>query len=317
MGILRKLYLVQEIEKVDVGERQFNEWTAIVVTVVISLFINYFLLGSMRETISNLIYNTGKLDMEMLGIIVGIVITWGICLGLFIARIHEGLSDTIFSIFIKMIILNTILMTIGSVALPSIFSLVFTGNIGISIFWLIVTTMFKFVILALCAPLISLASMAVVIVVGLILSFLIYNIIYRLKFNRIQRTVCWEEIQKYCTIKDIKNKILIIKLYNNKIQFFTASIRMDCEISFSALGYSPLKPIMQFSMCKLISKITKVKFRINSVQDGVITLENRKLERQYRKSEKESKNYFYHIRKYGFRIKKRLYKENVKQGKDW
>ncbi len=309
-----KLYLVEELERKN---EEIPVAVYIVVGIVISIFANYLLLDSIRDTVNGLIYKTGKLDAEMIGVIVGIIVAWSICLGLFISRIYEGLTETIFSLFGKLLILNVVLMTIGSIAVPSILSLVFYAELGISIWKLLLTTIFNFIIFTLCTPLISIGSMTIVVILGLILSFPIYNIIYRLKYNRIKRTKCWEEIKRYISNDDFKNKVLTINLYHNKIQFYTISEKLDYEISFSNLGYSSLTPIMQLTLSSLILKQTKIKFKIKSVQGGIIVLRNKELERQYNKCEKNYHNYWHRAKKHKINIEKRMHRKRVKEGKDW
>ena len=320
--VMGKKYLVEEIDT----EVEFGVIKVIVPIIGfgLAILVNYSFLKSVIENIQDM----GHIDSESLGILIGVFLSLLIGLVIFIINRYRGVKEASTYSFFTILITSIFLMWLGSMIVPPIayyhlyHELVFTMGDFFK------TLIFNFIFLALCSPLVALLGTIIVTILGYLLSIPCYKIIYWLKSKNIQKTKCVKEIQKLCQKIDMKEKIVQVHLYQDKVEFYINSFTKYDEISFTKLGYSDLKPLSQLTLLHIIEKIAKIKLTIveRNFKNGkdVLIADNRYLRKKLIKNSKELNTMtkkcdllFEKIEKRKAKEKKRAYKKAVKEGKDW
>lgn len=232
---MKKFYIMKDSETTGSS----GKWILILFG-ILYLIMNYFVLDI-------LIVKTGSLqsiydvDIEVLGIFVGLMFSALISLYVFVVQRWRGFKETIQYIGVRTYIVTIVLATFCSVFVPVLAYSFFCKTLYYSIGSLILTFLLNALILTLCSPLLNLVVFLFVIGVGSVLAFVIYHIYYFVKSSSIKKSKVWKNIQTYLSKND--KKIRKIVLYPNKVEFYLRKKEADKTILFR--GYAKLIPIHQ------------------------------------------------------------------------
>lgn len=306
-----KKYLVEEVDSE-------TEALGIVVGSIIGIGALIFINWSFFKSLT-------KMDAEVIGILIGMGITLFISLCIFIIKIKEGLFYALESTFKWTFGICFFLMVFGSILAPMIGYYIIYKTIEFILWDFIKTLFFNSVILIISTPLVSIIITIIVGIVGFILSFPIYKIIYKNKSKRIKKTECWEELKVLIKEMDFKCNIIKFVLFQSGIEFEVEKNHETISFSFAERGYNNLNSIKQLTLIDMIKKEARVSVKIDVAPYGMLyTVYNKEL---MKKKKTEERNYYKSLRKRK-RIerrknkdlqsqKKKEYKKAVKSGKNW
>lgn len=306
-----KKYLVEEV---DWEIEAVGKIIAPIIGFGILILINWFFLKSLT-----------KIDIEVIGILIGIGLSLIISCCIFITKIKDGLIDTITTIFKWVLIISFFLMLIGSILAPIIGYYIVYHKINFILWDFIKVLFFNSIILIISTPLVSIIITTIASVIGFILAFPIYKIIYKIKSKRIRKTECWIELKQFFRGYDFKNNIIKFTLFEDKIEFEDAKSHEIILFSFKKRGYNDLKKIQQLTLINMIKNETKTPFKIEvSPYVNICTAYNKFLLKKQKSKEKQ--NYKKIKKKMKIEIKekknlhrqnKKAYKNEIKAGKNW
>lgn len=213
------------------------------------LVMNYFVLDA-------LIVKTGSLqhiyevDMEVIGIFVGLFFSFLIGLYSFIVQRWRGFKETIQYIFGNTYLITIFFATICSVFVPFLAYAFFCHTFYYTIGTMIMTFCLNALILTLCSPLLNLIVFLFIIVFGNILSYAIYHIYYFVNSYFIRKSKIWKSIKTYLHKNDKRIRKMI--LYPNKIEFYLRKKEADKVLLFR--GHHDLTPIEQDGLSYLLNQ---------------------------------------------------------------
>lgn len=304
-------YLVEEL---DFEDDILITIFAPIVGIGILLLVNWSFLKSLMN-----------IDSEVIGIWIGIGLSLLISSCIFIIKIKDGLFEIFEFTFKCAFWLCFVLMLLGSMLAPMIAYYIIYKSIDFILWDFLKTLFFNSIILIISAPLVSLLVTALASIIGFLLSFPIYKVIYMIKSGRIRKTDCWEELKSVFGRIDFKNNVIKFDLYQNKIEFELNDNHEVKVFYFDKRGYNNLKKLQQLTFVNMIKKETKtpIKIEINSyasIYTGynklLLKQQKEKEEKYYKTLKKEKK--LDRKRKRDVRKKKRKqYKEERKAGRNW
>ena len=319
-----KTYLVEEIDIED-GLATF---IAGIVGIGLVVLINYVIFQSLGENILHL-GNLEKIDSEVLGILIGIFLSACVGTFVFIYKWMEGIMETVETSGKVMLYTTAIFTIVGSIVVPAL--LYFKVNETLDFEWLdlLKTLFFNTIFLLIATPLVTLCQLIVVTLIGTVISFIVYKILYFIKSFRITKTTCFKKILEFNQQYDLKGHTWFMKLYEDGIQFFDMNKELQKTISFKRLGYSNLKPLMRLTLVYTLSRKLKIRLKVINKEDSRCTsvplviynchvshkLQNgesdlKKQERRYQRKNQK-------IERKRKREEHKQYKRKVKAGKDW
>ena len=314
-----KKYLVEEIESMDEG---FSVFVGYIIIIGIALLINYFFFKSFWEGIIN--FKNNSVDAESLGVIAGILLSWIIFLIVFILNFYKSFFDIVDIIIKKMFYTTVIVTIISSIVTPIIVYFYNYRTLDFSLWGFIKTVIGNTILFFICSPLLTLIGFMFICVIGYIISKPIYYFIYLIKSKKIKKTKCWEQIKDYCVKEDIERKILKIELEPSKISFYDYNDILIKDLSFRELGYSDLTELSEIALIKTIKRETSVNFKIKTRYMNFIEVINKNLQKRMNiaykdiiKKEKRTDMILKRSKKIKEKEKKKQYKRNIKEGKDW
>lgn len=222
---------------------------------IVSFFLFYFLLvkgGSLQP-----VY---KMDVEVIGIYVGCLLSALIWLYVFIVQRYRGFKETVHFIFGKMYLTTVVLATICSVIVPLLSYIFFCQEFYYSIGSFLVVFVLNAFILILCSPLLNLFVFLFVVLFGNILSYFIYHIYYAIKASSIKQAKFWENIQAYIQKND--KKIRKFVLYPGKVEFYLRKKGADKTILFR--GYKKFIPIKQDAILHFLKQSLSKEYQVTN-----------------------------------------------------
>ena len=298
-----KKYFVEEL---DEGEELIAVGIVSIIGIGLLIYVNWIFIQSLT-----------KIDSEIIGILIGIAISLLASFYIFIVKIKDGLYETIEATFKYTFLICFLLMLIGSIVSPII-----VEYIDFILWDFIKILFFNSLILIISTPLVTLLITIVSNIIGLILAYPIYKILYIIKSKRIKRTDCWKELKAILNKIDFKNNIKKFTMYKNRIEFNESNnIKL---FSFEERGYNDLKKIQQLTLINMIKKETKTPLKISVapyeetiVYNRILNKKEKREEKKLRKLIKKEKQFTKDNNRRLERENKKAYKKAVKSGKNW
>lgn len=303
-----KKYFVEEL---DEGEELIAVGIVSIIGIGLLIYVNWIFIQSLT-----------KIDSEVIGILIGIAISLLASFYIFIVKIKDGLYETIEITFKYTFLICFLLMLIGSIVSPIIVEYINYNEIDFILWDFIKILLFNSLILIISTPLVTLLITIVSNIIGLILAYPIYKILYIIKSKRIKRTDCWKELKAILNKIDFKNNIKKFTMYKNRIEFNESNnIKL---FSFEERGYNDLKKIQQLTLINMIKKETKTPLKISVapyeetiVYNRILNKKEKREEKKLRKLIKKEKQFTKDNNRRLERENKKAYKKAVKSGKNW
>lgn len=306
-----KRYLVEEV---DWEIETIGKIIAPILGIGLLILVNWFFLKSLT-----------KIDIEVIGILIGIGLSLIVAICIFITRIKNGFYDSITIVFQSSFLTSFLLMLIGSILAPIIGQYIVFNKIEF-LFWdLIKTVLFNSIILIISTPLVTVGITIITTIIGFILAFPIYRIIFLIKTKRIKNTECWEELKEFFKEINFKKNISKFDLYQDRVEFENVKNKEITLYSFKQRDYKNLSKTQQLTLINMIKKETKTSFKLEvnsyvnlytAYNKYIIKKQNENVKNDNKRRKRNNKIKKYEQRKLN-KLKKKKYKQEVKSGKNW